>query len=82
MEAALIVLIGAQFLLMMWREEQWRKERSDLLNRLVAGQTIPVQIDISEKPPPKGGNMCTAGLRKAAQQQYDYIQNTMKDGDV
>lgn len=72
MEAVLIVLIGAQFLLMMWREEQWRQERNDLLNRLAAGQTIPpAQIETKGKPPPKGGNMVNAGLKRARERQLE-----------
>ena len=79
MEAALIVLIGAQYLLMMWREEQWREERHDLLNRLAAGQTIPAQIGIPEKPPPKGGNMVKAGLKKDAKRQLGALDKAGDD---
>jgi hypothetical protein len=70
MEAVLIVLIGAQFIYTMWRDEQWREERADLLNRLAAGQTIPpAQIETKGKPPPKGGNMVNAGLKRAEKRQ-------------
>ena len=72
MEAVLIVLIGAQFIYSMWRDEQWREERADLLNRLTDGQTIPpAQIETKGKPPPKGGNMVNAGLKRARERQME-----------
>ena len=73
MEIALFVLMCSQFLILVCLETQWRIERKDLLDRLTTGQSIP-SYDIKEKPPPHGGNMVTAGLKRAADQQKEWLK--------
>ena len=77
--AWLFIVILVCLLAIEYKEYQWRKERQDFLNRLTNGESIPSPVDIAEKPPPRGGNMITAGLKRAAKQQMDALQT--KEGD-
>ena len=57
-----------------YREYQWRQERKDLYNRIMAGGLSDYRNEVIEKPPPRGGNMVTAGLRKAHNQQMKQLR--------
>lgn len=70
----LIIVIFAA--LQAYRENLWRIERKDLYDRIMAGGLAEYRSDAKEKPPPRGGNMVFAGLKKA----YDR-QNMMYGGD-
>ena len=76
--AWLFVVILLFILASEYREYMWRQERKDLYSRIMAGSLTEYRDDISEKPPPKGGNMFTAGMKKAAQRSLDALQ---KAGD-
>ena len=56
------------------REYQWRQERKDLYNRIMAGGLSDYRNEVIEKPPPRGGNMVKAGLRKAHNQQMKQLR--------
>jgi hypothetical protein len=56
-----------------YQQRAWRAERKDLYDRLMAGSLNDYREQIQEKPPPKGGNMVTAGLKKAADQQMKML---------
>jgi hypothetical protein len=74
----LLVVVLLFLLVMEYRYYQWQKERADLYSRIMAGSLTEYRNDIAEKPPPKGGNMFTAGMKKAAQRSLDALQ---KAGD-
>lgn len=57
-----------------YREYQWRQERKDLYNRIMAGGLSDYRNEAREKPPPRGGNMVTVGLRKAHNQQMKQLR--------
>ncbi|HBC94468.1 MAG TPA: hypothetical protein DCZ10_16600 [Pelotomaculum sp.] len=62
------------FLVMMeYREYEWRLERKDLYNRIMAGGLNEYRNEVKEKPPPRGGNMVRAGLEKAQSYQMKML---------
>lgn len=64
----LFLVIILLLALMAWREFLFDQERRDLYSRIMAGSLGEYREAIEEKkPPPRGGNMVRAGLRKAAQ---------------
>lgn len=61
-----IVIAVLSYLILRLLDEA-AKERQDLYNRIQAGSLEDYsKVSGNGRPPPKGGNMVTAGLRKAA----------------
>lgn len=65
MVSAWLLLIEAVIALLFIAWLLWlqAREREQLYNRIQAGSLQDYRI--AEKPPPRGGNMVTAGLKKA-----------------
>ena len=72
----LIILLDA--IVLAYRDYRGEQERKDLYTRLMAGSLTNYR-EIPEKPPPRGGNMFTAGIKKAAKQQLDALNKAGDD---
>ena len=73
MISATLIILGLFLVIILllayiaWQEFLHNQERRDLYSRIMAGSLGEYREAIEEKkPPPKGGNMVRAGLRKAA----------------
>lgn len=65
----LLALMAGLFLLFVflsWLFYLQAKERENLYDRIQAGTLSDYRTIAKDKPPPRGGNMITAGLKKAA----------------
>jgi hypothetical protein len=68
-----MLYVAILLILLEYREHQWRIERKDLCDRIMAGGLTEYRNEVIEKPPPRGGNMVTAGLKKAHNQQMKML---------
>lgn len=66
---SLTSLLLAFLFLIAWLLDTQAKERENLYNRLQAGNLNEFRAITDNKPPPKGGNMVTAGLKRAAEKE-------------